>query len=206
MDPYYANKMAAKTEGELLEYFTNHQKYVPVAVLAAVAELQKRGHSFTEAELATLESERQAVRQATQAEVAATEAEAETEEAGRVSPLYSPNAIMGFSIFFSLLFGAMLLATNIRETNNRKGSWVVIGFSIVYMALEVVLFQVYRSSTLTLGLNLIGALILNFYFWPKYIGFERAYEAKPIWRALLISILIILPLILIVSLFPQPPQ
>ncbi len=202
MDPYYANKMATKTELELLEYFNNHHKYVPVAVLAAVAELQKRGRLFTEAELATLEPERQAVKQAAQAE-AAVEAEAETEETGEVSRLYTPNAIVGFSIFFSLLFGAMLLATNIREMNNRKGSWVVIGFSIVYMAIEVTLFQLYQSSTLTLGLNLIGALILNFYFWPKYIGLEQDYEAKPIWRALLISILIILPLIVIVSLLPQ---
>ncbi len=206
MDPYYANKMATKTELELLEYFNNHHKYVPVAVLAAVAELQKRGRLFTEAELATLESERQAIRQAAQAEAAATEAEAEPEETGEVSRLYTPNAIVGFSIFFSLLFGAILLATNIRETNNRRGSWVVIGFSIVYMAVEVTLFQLYKNSTLTLGLNLIGALILNFYFWPKYIGFGRAYEAKPIWRALLISILIILPLILIVTFFSPPPQ
>ncbi len=205
IDPYYANKMAAKTERELLEYFYNHQKYLPVAVLAAVTELQKRGHLFTEADLATLEPERQAVKQAAQTRVATTETEDETEETSAVAQLYTPNAIVGFTIFFSLLFGAMLLATNIRETNNRKGSWVVIGFSIVYMAIEVALFQLYRNSTLTLGLNIIGALILNFYFWPKYIGLERAYEAKPIWRALLISILIVLPLILIVSLFP-PPQ
>ncbi|QNF32713.1 hypothetical protein HUW51_08205 [Adhaeribacter swui] len=205
MDPYYANKMANKTELELLEYFNNHQKYVPVAVLAAVAELQKRGRTFSETELATLEPERQAVRQAYQAEMAAKAAETDNdEEAEEVSQLYTPNAIVGFSIFFSLLFGAMLLVTNIRELGNRKGSWIVVGFGIAYMALEVVLFQLYRSSTLTLGLNLIGALILNFYFWPKYIGFNQGYEAKPIWRALLISILIVLPLIIIASLLPQP--
>ena len=204
MDPYYANKMAKKTELELLEYFNNHQKYVPVAVLAAVAELQKRGHLFTEAELAILEPERQVVQQATQAEAVAREPEAENEETGEVSRLYTPNAIVGFTIFFSLIFGAMLLATNIRETNNRRGSWVVIGFSVAYMAVEVILFQLYQSVMLTMVMKLIGALILNFYFWPKYIGLERDYEAKPIWRALLISILIILPLIIIVSLLPQP--
>lgn len=200
IDPYYANKMTAKTELELLEYFNNHQKYMPAAVLAAVAELQKRGRAFTEAELATLEPERQAVQQAAQAE--AVEAEPEEEVFEEAPQLYSPAAIVGFSIFFSLLFGAMLLVTNIRQLGNRKGAGVVIGFSIVYMVLEVILFEVTRNSGLSLGMNIIGAFILNYYFWPKYIGFQQPYEAKPIWRALLISFLIILPLVIIARYIP----
>ncbi|MDQ3290893.1 MAG: hypothetical protein M3Q05_06335 [Bacteroidota bacterium] len=204
MDEYYVNKMAAKTELELLEYFHNHQKYVPDAVLAAVNELQKRGHSFTEAELATLEPERQAVRQAA---LEAASRNAEAEEAEELPRLYSPSAILGFSVFFSLLFGGVLLATNIRQIGNRRGSWAVIGFSLVFMFIEVVvMYKLQRSSTLTLAFNLVGAFILNYYFWPKYVGVLRPYEAKPIWRALLISILIVLPLIVIIALFPPQQQ
>ncbi|MDQ4140177.1 MAG: hypothetical protein M3142_06595 [Bacteroidota bacterium] len=201
MDAYYVNKMAAKTELELLEYFHNHQKYVPEAVLAAVNELQKRGRTFTEAELATLEPERQAVRQAAIEEIARNaEAEEETEE---VPQLYTPSTILGFSIFFSLLFGGVLLATNIRQIGNRRGSWAVIGFSILYMFIEVVaMYQFKRSSTMSLAFNLVGAFILNYYFWPKYVGVQRAYEAKPIWRPLVISILIVLPIIILLTFFP----
>lgn len=200
MNTYYATKMATKTEAELLEYFHNHGKYVPEAVLAAVTELQNRGRVFTAGELATLEAERQAVKQA-----AAAAAVAEEETFAAETPrFYSPGAIFGFSIFFSLIFGAALLATNIRQIGNRKGSWVVVGFSLLYMLLEAVLiWQLNRSSSFSiLAFNLTGAFILNYYFWPKYIGTQLAYEAKPIWRALLISILIILPLLVILALFP----
>lgn len=201
MDAYYATKMAAKSELELMEYFNNHDKYVPEAVLAAVAELQNRGRTFTEAELATLEPERQALRQAA-IETATTETESEVETAD-LPALYSPGAIFGFSIFFSLIFGAALLAINVRQIGNRKASWGVIGFCVVYMFLEaVILYQLKLSSGMSVAFNLVGAVILNFYFWPKYIGIQQPYEAKPIWRALIISILIVLPLLIIVAMFP----
>ena len=203
MDPYYATKMAAKTDAALFEYFHNHGKYVPEAVLAAVAELQNRGCVFSAAELATLEPERQAVRQAA-AITAAVPDEEDIIPATEAPRFYSPGAIFGFSIFFSLIFGAALLATNIRQVGNRKGSWVVVIFSLLYMLLEGVLFwQLKQSSSWSiLAFNLTGAFILNYYFWPKYIGPQLTYEAKPIWRALLISMLIILPLLVIIALFP----
>jgi hypothetical protein len=203
MDAYYAAKMAKKTEAELLEYFLNHHKYVAEAVLAAVKELQNRGRAFTEAELATVEPERRAVEQAA---VAATSEETSlVDEEVELPRLYSPGAIFGFSIFFSLIFGAALLATNIRTTGNRRGSWIVVGFSVAYMFLEaLVVWQLNRSSSMSLAFNLAGAFILNYYFWPKYIGTQLDYEAKPIWRALIISVLIVLPVLVIMMLFgPQ---
>ncbi|PSR55256.1 hypothetical protein AHMF7605_17965 [Adhaeribacter arboris] len=200
MDAYYVNKMAAKTEGELLEYFYNHEKYVPAAVLAAVNELQKRGRTFTDTELATLEPERQAVRKAVLEEIAQNAGS--EEEAEELPQLYSPTAILGFSIIFNFLFGALLLATNLRQIGNRRGSWVVIGFSLFFMFLAVTLYQAKHSLSLWAALNMAGAFILNYYFWPKYVGVQRAYEAKPIWRALIISILIVLPLIVLLALFP----
>lgn len=204
MDAYYATKMAAKTDTELLEYFHNHDKYVAEAVLAAVTELQKRGRIFTEAELATLEAEQQAVKQAV-AETAASEEEEVLAPDQERPRFYTPGAIFGFSIFFSLIFGAALLAINIRQTGNRKGGWVVIAFSLLYMLVEVVvLWQIKRSSGMSLAFNLVGALILNYYFWPKYIGTQLDYEPKPIWRALFISILVVLPLLIILMLFPPP--
>ncbi len=204
MDAYYAAKMAKKTEAELLDYFLNHHKYVAEAVLAAVEELRNRGRVFTEAELATLASEREAVQQATMA-AAAAEEPALAEEPTELPRFYSPGAIFGFSIFFSLIFGAALLATNIRATGNRRGGWVVVGFSVAYMFLEaIVLWQLNRSSTMSLAFNLAGAFILNYYFWPKYIGTQLDYEAKPIWRPLIISVLIVLPLLVIMMLVQLP--
>ena len=205
MDPYYATKMAAKTDAALFEYFHNHGKYVPEAVLAAVAELQNRGCVFSAAELATLEPERQAVRQAA-AITAAVPDEEDIIPATAAPRFYSPGAIFGFSFFFSSIFGAVLLATNIRQTGNRKGGWVVVGFSLLFMLLEGVLFwQLKQSSNWPiLAFNVMGAFILNYYFWPKYLGLQLTYEAKPIWRALLISILIMLSLLAVLGLLsPQ---
>ena len=205
MDAYYAAKMAKKTEAELLEYFLNHHKYVAEAVLAAVKELQNRGRTFTDAELATVESERQAVAQAAIMVAATSEEASVADEEVALPRLYSPGAIFGFSIFFSLIFGAALLATNIRATGNRRGSWIVVGFSVAYMFLEaLVVWQLNRSSSMSLAFNLAGAFILNYYFWPKYLGTQPDYEPKPIWRALIISVLIVLPVLVIMMLFgPQ---
>lgn len=208
MEAYYANKMATKKESELLEYFLNHDKYVAEAVLAAVEELQNRGRAFTAAELATLETERQVVKQAAAA-IAADEAASDLPE---TPPLYSTAAIFAFSIFFNPIFGAALLAANLRQLGNRKGSWVVVGFSLAYMFIEVIVIYLLRGSlqpgnganipnSISVPFNVIGAFILNYYFWPKYIGAQRAYESKPIWRALLISILIVLPLLVMMMLF-----
>ncbi|WP_017732109.1 hypothetical protein [Nafulsella turpanensis] len=101
---------------------------------------------------------------------------------------------MGFSTFFTVIFGAVLLATNIGD---RKAKWVVIGFGILYTALAIIVInQLPQSSAITLAINAAGAVMLTEFFWKKYVGNKTRFRRKPIWKPLIISVLITIPFIL----------
>jgi hypothetical protein len=106
--------------------------------------------------------------------------------------LYSPRAIWGFSIFFTVIFGAVLLFVNLK---NKKAKWVVIGFGLLYTSLVIIImnFIPQPNAGLSVGLNGGGGLLLTNLFWDKYVGRETKFRAKPIWKPLIISILITIP-------------
>lgn len=106
--------------------------------------------------------------------------------------LYSPRAVWGFSVFFSVIFGAVLLASNITD---KKAKWMMIGFGILYTAVVIVIVNLIpqTNSGIVIGLNAGGALILTKLFWDKYVGAETKFRTKPIWKPLIISILITIP-------------
>lgn len=106
--------------------------------------------------------------------------------------IYSKNAIRGFSIFFSTIFGGALLYQNLKNAGYKKASYTVLGFSVAYTLLTIILSNFIPrtpGSPFALVCNLIGGLILSEYFFPKYFP-ENDYYPKPIWNALGISILI----------------
>ncbi len=55
--------------------------------------------------------------------------------------------------------------------------------------------------SLTYLINIIGGAILSEYFFRKYFPDEN-YESKNIWKALVISIAISIPLVLAMIYFP----
>jgi hypothetical protein len=106
--------------------------------------------------------------------------------------LYSRQVINIFSILFSVLFGGILLAINLKTINKKSGIFPVLVFSFAYtvlMAVGLSLLGV-RSSALTLVLNMLGATILYNTFWAKYIGKSTEYRTKPFWIPLIIGIII----------------
>ncbi len=109
--------------------------------------------------------------------------------------LYSPRAIWGFSVFFTVIFGAVLLALNIAD---KKAKGMVIGFGILYTAAVIVIVNLLpqTNSGIVIGLNAGGALILTKLFWDKYVGAETKFRTKAIWKPLIISILITIPFLL----------
>ena len=56
-EEYFEELMAAKSDEELETYIQNRAKYVPKAVRVAIAEMQKRGHVFSDEELGTFEQD-----------------------------------------------------------------------------------------------------------------------------------------------------
>lgn len=112
--------------------------------------------------------------------------------------IYSKKAIWGFSIFFSSIFGGVLLMQNLKDINRRKEAFIVLVLSIIYTALTIFIVNIPSkpNSSLTFVCNAIGGLILSNYVFPKYFSEQDKYENKKIWKPLIISILITIPFVL----------
>jgi hypothetical protein len=120
-----------------------------------------------------------------------------TAEKKEDAKLYSKNAVRGFSIFFSTVFGGILLMQNLKDIGKKKEANLVLFSSIIITILSIVLLSYIAKpgSSATLFCNLIGGVILSEYFYRKYIPNEATYEKKTIWKPLIISILITIPFV-----------
>lgn len=113
--------------------------------------------------------------------------------------IYSKWAIWGFSIFFSTIFGGILLVLNLRAVGLKKAANTVLLFSILYfLASGVIVGFLGMTGTYTpLFLNIVGAAILTGYFFNKYFP-EDDYYPKSIGKPLILSIVISIGFFLIV--------
>ena len=120
--------------------------------------------------------------------------------------IYSKMAIRGFSIFFSPLFGGVLLFRNLKVAGYNSGARRVMVFSILYTLASIIIVSNFiNSSAVSLVINIVGAFILSDYFFPKYFP-DNDYYPKPIWSALGISLLILLVLFLLLYYTGNLPQ
>jgi hypothetical protein len=107
--------------------------------------------------------------------------------------LYSKTVILVFSIFFSTIFAAALLFSNLKSLGKKSAAWWVLLFAVGYLFATAIIMAVFNlSPTLSVIANVIGAAILNEYFWNKYIGSETEFEKKSWTRPVAISIFIVL--------------
>jgi hypothetical protein len=200
MENKFEKLMSNNSDEGLQAYLDNRQRFTQEAVEAAIAEMQKRGRTFSDEELANFQQEFQAKREAKEKEEndlfgSQWKKNVVTDE--NAPAYYSEYAIYMFSAFFSVIFGAVLLAINFRSTDTKKGVWEVIAFGIVYTGLQFgILSMMPRSTLLTLVFSMGGALLMNHFFWKKHIGKDTKYRAKPIWKPLIIALVIFIPLFL----------
>lgn len=110
--------------------------------------------------------------------------------------LYSRLVINVFSIFFSVLFGGILLAINLK-TIKKPGALPVLLYSFTFTLLLGLIFSVVPITIpgLTIAFNAAGAVLLYNFFWKKYIGKDFQYRTKPFWIPLIIGILLIVILL-----------
>jgi hypothetical protein len=192
--------MTNKSDDGLQEYLDNRTKFTIEAVQSAIGEMQKRGRVFSQEELANYSKEFQAKKEATEKEEKELfgnqwKRNVATDE--NSPAYYSERAIYTFSAFFSVFFGAVLLSINCRGTETKKGVWEVLAFGIVYTGLQIwILSMIPRNTVLTVTFGMGGALLMNHFFWEKYIGKDTKYRSKPIWKPLIIGIIIFTPLVL----------
>jgi len=194
--------MSKKSDEGLMDYLTNFNKYTPDAIKAAVDELKRRGRSFSDEELNDINVNIQArVKAESEEETLWTSNQwKKSVVTDQDAPLlYSKGAIAAFSIIFSLIFGAVLLSSNI---NDKKKKWIVIGIGVTYTLIIVTIVNLAPSNRYwVLLLNTSGAVGLTTTFWDKYIGKETKYRAKPIWKPLIISVVVTAPFLLALILY-----
>jgi hypothetical protein len=112
--------------------------------------------------------------------------------------IYSKIAIRGFSIFFTSIFGGVLLMQNLRDIGKKKEANIILLLSLLFTAVSIFIVNIPArpNTSLTYLCNIIGGYILSEYFYKKYFPNDNMYEKKKIWKPLIISILITIPFIL----------
>ena len=119
--------------------------------------------------------------------------EQDDNSAQNLPELYSKMLILMFAILFSTIFAAALLIANLRSLGKNKPAILVGVFAFVFVVATAVVMQAYTlSPSLTIIANVIGAAILNEYFWNKYIGSDLPFKKKSWIKPTLISVAIAL--------------
>lgn len=103
--------------------------------------------------------------------------------------LYSKTLILIFAILFSTIFAAALLIVNLRTLGKIKEAGWVLLFAIAYIIATAVVMQTLNlSPSMTIIANVLGAAILNEFFWNKFLGSDISYKKKSWVKPTLISI------------------
>jgi len=190
----FTQKMSKKSNTELEQIIQEKNNYTQEALQAVIWELENR-RLIKKGEIKLEETSQN---QDVQIFEKFNENKESSIEELELPILYSKKAIQGFTIFFSTLFGAVLLMSNLKAVNNYKARFQVLVFGIGYTLLSaVVLHYLPKSFFTTLIFNLIGYVILTEFFWNTKLGKDAQYKNKKIKKPLTISLLILLFLILL---------
>ena len=192
----FTQNMLKKSNAELENILEDKKTYTDEAIQAVIWELENRNiiekgsitHNPVILEKDVLIEEKELDKDYHEASSEAT-----------VFPiLYSKRAIQGFTIFFSTLFGAVLLMSNLKKMNKPKARVEVLVFGISYTFLSIILLD-YLPKTffLTILFNLVGYAVLVEYFWNKNLGKELQHQKKQISKPLIISFAILVLLVLL---------
>lgn len=107
--------------------------------------------------------------------------------------LYSKRIILVFALLFSTVFSAVLLMSNLKQVGKNRARLEVLIFAIVFLILTALLLQVLNlPPNYSFIANVIGAAVLNEYFWNKHIGRDTPYKKKSWLKPTVISLAIAL--------------
>ena len=194
MDLKFNVTASAKSDAELLDTIENRQKYLPETIEASVAELQYRNHPFTDEELKVITEDVEAHRQNANSRgqrsgLFTNDYKKNIIEDPDAPAFYSRRVVYIFAFLFSTLFGSILLAININKTDKPARMLWVLLFGVVYTAFEIIVGEsMHSGNSPGIFLSLIGALILESFFWNRFIGNGTFYRARPIWVPLIIGL------------------
>lgn len=198
----FTNNMRLKTDAELKTILKEKSKYTEQAIQAVIWELEDRNliEKSEEPYIDPLKEDEISVTVVTESTINNNESNFEEFE----KPfLYSKKSIQGFTIFFSTLFGTILLMSNLKVLKKQKARMQVLVFGISYTVLITIILNLYPQILfLSIIFNLIGYGVLVEYYWNKNIGKSFSYKKKQIWIPLIISIAITM-LFVFLQFLPQ---
>ncbi len=191
----YSDEMREKSNYDLQQIIKKYPDEEKTRVISALRELEKRDVLYSE-DRKLLEDLTDQVGEYKEKDRVAKDAsplsifrDPNIVEDFKAPRLYSRYAIRFFAIIFSTLFGGILLSINLNRLNRKEGIFYVIGFSFLYSLLvyQATTLSPENATTITLVLNLIGSMVLEEFFWKKYIGKNFKFRRQPISGALLIG-------------------
>ncbi|QVY65141.1 hypothetical protein [Polaribacter sp. Q13] len=193
----FTTNMRTKSNKELETILKEKNNYTKEAIQAVTWELEDRNIIEKTVDISKEITEEDQITDTSIAKKTLENNESPFKEL-EVPFLYSKKAILGFTIFFSTIFGAVLLMQNLKEMNKPKARIEVLVFGILYILFSAVL-STYLPQMMFIPLlfNIIGYAVLTEYYWNKNLGKDFAYQKKPIWQPLATSILIVLLLVIL---------
>jgi len=185
-----------KSDEELHHIIDNREKYLPESVLAAMAELKKRGTEFSDEGIRVVEEDMQ-----TRIEIANTTSafaglyndniKNSLVEDPEAYSFYSKRIIKVFTFFFGILFGSIMMAMNIAKTKNQGGVFITLLFGIGLTVVEGVIgYNVSGGSALTFVIAFLNVYLIEALFWNRYIGKTALYRARKYWVPLIIGLVL----------------
>ena len=202
----FSNIMNKKSDQELKVILGDKTKYTNEAIEAVVFELDSR-NLIDEEEVLKFRNQVKEREKLVMEKELVLEKKPNAHESpfdDLVQPtLYSKKAIQGFTIFFSTLFGSILMMSNLKAMNKPKERFQVLVFGISYTVFTIILLNVIpRMFFITLLFNIVGYAVLMEYFWNKHLGKEIQFQKKGIMKPLLIS-LGVLTLVILLQFLPM---
>lgn len=196
-DNGYNAVVARMTDEDLLIALSKHDRYIDEVLVAMLDEMDRRNLSINGSD---------ALRAALKARYVPGVVDTidVVEEIPVSLPVFfSQTAILAFTIFFSPLFGGVLLALNVKKTN-KNAVWQIVLFSLVFTAFSgYVSYYLAPGSFISLLIPVAGALLLSEVLWNNYIGKNIKYEKRSVMIPLIVAAIIAIPVCFYVYKHPE---
>lgn len=196
-DVIYPLVVARMSDEDVLDALRQQDKYVDEMLLALLDAVDKRSLDFPNASALRLEIE---ARNIPEPEPEVVVEETVMEE---LPVLYSQTAILAFTIFFTPLFGGILLAMNVNRVK-KSLTWQVVAISLLLtVAVGLVNWFIPQNNFLIILVPIAAGFILSEIIWNRFIGRGAPYAHRRILIPLIIALAITLPLAYYIQQHPE---
>jgi len=185
--------LSTKTDDQLKYYLNHVDKHTVEGVMTALAELKSRSVELPEDIDEQIENR---IKQKGNSNYNTVSGWKQNIVSDIDAPeYYSQTAIYVFSILFSVFFGSVMMAINLKNSQKEWGWPILFGFLFTAIFIFIGQFIPNPSTGLSLIVNAVGVAILYQIFWNKHISKNTQFRAKPIWIPLIIGILLTIPVV-----------